>query len=161
MNLASQQIKSTSVLITLLITMLFTTITIAADTETKSLDAVLAEHKGEVIYLDFWASWCVPCRRSFPWMNEMHKKYQAQGFTVVSVNLDAEQQLATQFLTATPANFIVVYDPQGLTAKQYKLKGMPSSYMIGRDGKLKRAHVGFFTDKKAVYEQEIQTLLKL
>lgn len=125
----------------------------------NNLSSEIAKHKGDVIYLDFWASWCVPCRRSFPWINKMQNEYKDQGFTVISVNLDAEYELAQEFLEQTPANFIVVYDPQGLSAKQYKLRGMPSSYLIGRDGSLKKDHIGFFTERKSIYEQEINELL--
>lgn len=125
----------------------------------QGLTQMLEQHKGDVIYLDFWASWCGPCRKSFPWMNDMQNKYQQQGFTVISINLDAEHQLAQKFLKENPALFTVIYDPKGVTAKQYKVKGMPTSYLIGRDGQIKKAHTGFFTKKISIYEDEIKQLL--
>ncbi|MDG2392002.1 MAG: TlpA disulfide reductase family protein [Thalassotalea sp.] len=131
----------------------------SANISSENLATEIAKHKGDVIYLDFWASWCVPCRRSFPWMNQVQNQYKDQGFTVISVNLDAEYELAQEFLKQTPANFVVVYDPQGLSAKQYKLRGMPSSYLIGRDGSLQTAHIGFYTERKPIYEEEIKHLL--
>jgi thiol-disulfide isomerase/thioredoxin len=119
----------------------------------------LALYKGQVIYLDFWASWCVPCRKSFPWMNAMQEKYKKDGFVVVAVNLDAEHEEAQRFLEKNTAVFDVVYDPKGETPKKYGVKGMPTSYLIGRDGKVKIAHTGFFSKKKPQYESEIQSLL--
>ena len=83
----------------------------------QALELILAEHKGDVIYLDFWASWCVPCRKSFPWMNAIQKKYQSQRFTVISVNVDANDELAQKFLKKTPASFAVIYDPKGKDRK--------------------------------------------
>jgi len=129
-------------------------------TAAQNLEAELLKHQGKVIYLDFWASWCGPCRRSFPWMNQVQNKYVDQGFTVISVNLDTEFELAKKFLEHTPANFPVVYDPQGLLAKKYELLGMPSSFLIGKDGQVKRTHVGFFTKNQPTYEHEIKTLIE-
>lgn len=124
-----------------------------------ALEKALAEHKGDVVYLDFWASWCGPCRKSFPWMNKISASYKQQGFSVISVNLDANRDLAMQFLIETPASFDVIYDPKGTIAKHFKIQGMPSSMLIGRDGKIKSRHTGFFINKIPAYEQEIIQLL--
>ena len=124
-----------------------------------SFTKVLEANKGQVIYLDFWASWCVPCRRSFPWMNAMQEKYGQQNFKVLSINLDAQADLAAKFLAKNPANFDIIYDPKGKIARYFKLKGMPSSYMINAKGKVVSAHVGFTDKKKAQYEQEIVQLI--
>ncbi|MBL4900087.1 MAG: TlpA family protein disulfide reductase [Colwellia sp.] len=124
-----------------------------------ALEQALAKHKGEVIYLDFWASWCGPCRKSFPWMNKIEAKYKQQGFSVISINLDANKDLAAKFLKETPASFTVIYDPKGKIAKHFKIQGMPSSMLIGRDGKIKSRHTGFFTKKISQYQQEIEQLL--
>ncbi|MBA6233601.1 MULTISPECIES: TlpA family protein disulfide reductase [unclassified Colwellia] len=125
------------------------------------LDRLIAQHRGEVIYVDFWASWCGPCRKSFPWMNKMQREHQSKGFTVVSINLDAEQALAKEFLQDNSANFAVVYDPKGDLARFFKIQGMPSSLIINKEGEIKYAHSGFFTAKVSQYEQEIQQLLAL
>ncbi|WP_296045536.1 TlpA disulfide reductase family protein [uncultured Alteromonas sp.] len=119
----------------------------------------LSDYKGQVVYLDFWASWCKPCQRSFPWMNDMQAKYGEQGFTVVAINLDSERRLADEFLRKLPAHFPVAFDPQGNSAQTYKLKGMPTSYLIDKTGQLRIAHQGFHIEKQASYEQEIQGLL--
>lgn len=126
-----------------------------------ALEQALNQHAGEVVYLDFWASWCGPCRKSFPWMNSIQKQYKQQGFAVISINLDADKSLAEKFLDETPADFTVVYDPKGKIAKHFKIQGMPSSMIIGRDGKIKSRHTGFFTKKIPQYQQEIEQLLSI
>lgn len=127
--------------------------------EVSDFKNLLNQHKGQVIYVDFWASWCVPCRKSFPWMNNMQKKYQDQGFKVITVNVDADKINATNFLSLYPANFEVFYDPKGKIATEFKLPGMPSSFVINRAGKIVSGHVGFNDDKKIQYEKEITQLL--
>lgn len=129
------------------------------ETTLQSFESLIASYQGKVIYLDFWASWCGPCRKSFPWMNDMQKKYQQQGLVVISVNVDNERSLAEEFLNETPANFFVFYDPKGKVARKFKLKGMPSSYLIDRSGKVLGTHVGFSKSKSSNYEQEIKDLL--
>lgn len=156
-----QYIFKISVLFILLTSLFFSISTPAAEavTSRQALEQALAKHKGDVVYLDFWASWCVPCRKSFPWMNTVQAKYQAQGFSVISVNLDADYALAQKFLQENSASFTVIYDPKGKLAKYFKIKGMPSSMLIGRDGKIKQRHTGFFTKKIPQYQQEIEQLL--
>lgn len=128
-------------------------------TSKQQLEKAIQDHKGEVIYLDFWASWCGPCRKSFPWLNQIQRKYQDQGFVVISVNLDANREHAEKFLKENPADFAVIYDPKGKTAKHFKIQGMPSSILIDKNGDIKTTHAGFFTKKIPQYEQEIIALL--
>lgn len=130
------------------------------DNAQHTYNEVIKLHRGKVVYLDFWASWCAPCRQSFPWMNELKNKFDSDQFVVVSVNLDANKKLADKFLSQTPANFRIVYDPKGNLASELKLKGMPSSFLINVEGKIVSAHVGFTEKKKIRYEQEIRDLLQ-
>jgi cytochrome c biogenesis protein CcmG, thiol:disulfide interchange protein DsbE len=111
----------------------------------------LAGLKGKVVYVDFWASWCGPCKQSFPFMNELQSKYRAEGFEIVAVNLDAKRDDADKFLAEVPARFTVAFDAKGESAKRFDVKGMPSSYLIGRDGKVVALHKGFKDeDRKAL-----------
>ncbi|VAW52117.1 Thioredoxin family protein [hydrothermal vent metagenome] len=119
----------------------------------------LQKLKGKVVYLDFWASWCVPCRKSFPWMNDMHSRYDGKDFTIVAVNLDASKSDALKFLKNLPVNFDIAYDPDGRVASKYKLKVMPSSYLIDRDGTLVFAHKGYREDDSNEIEKKIQKLI--
>ena len=96
--------------------------------DNKSIN--LAKLKGKVVYLDFWASWCDPCRKSFPWMNDIHSRYDNKKFTIIAVNLDSNKKDAMKFLEKVPANFDIAYDPEGNVATKYNLKAMPTSYLI-------------------------------
>jgi thiol-disulfide isomerase/thioredoxin len=114
---------------------------------------------GQVVYLDFWASWCVPCRQSFPWMAAMNRAYEAQGLTVVAVNLDHERADADRFLRKFRPNFAVQFDPQGALAERFKVTGMPTSVVIDRHGVARYTHVGFRPADRAAYEAELRALL--
>ena len=123
--------------------------------ETVSLERL----RGKVVYVDFWASWCGPCRRSFPWMNEMQQKYGARGFTIVGVNVDKRRADAERFLAQIPAQFTVVYDAAGATPSAYGVKGMPSSYLIDAAGKVVAVESGFRDEQKTALEEQIRALL--
>lgn len=122
-------------------------------------DLDLSQYRGKLVYLDFWASWCKPCRQSFPWMDAMQQKYAADGLVIVAVNLDEQHADAEKFLKQIPVAFTVVYDPEGKLAAQYQLIGMPSSFLIDRDGQVLVKHAGFYDDSPARYEAEIRAAL--
>jgi cytochrome c biogenesis protein CcmG, thiol:disulfide interchange protein DsbE len=117
------------------------------------------ELDGKVVYLDFWASWCVPCRQSFPWMNDMQQQFGDQGLTIVAVNVDKDPALAEQFLADYPAEFLVVFDPEATLAAAYDITGMPSSFIIGRDGAVVGGHAGFRVKRIEDYEAAIRNAL--
>jgi cytochrome c biogenesis protein CcmG, thiol:disulfide interchange protein DsbE len=120
----------------------------------------LSDLKGKVVYLDFWASWCGPCKESFPWMNAMQKKFGAQGLQVLAVNLDAKRADADRFLGEVPAQFTVGFDATGQSAKQVGVKGMPTSVLIGADGKVLAIHQGFKASDRAELEAQMALALK-
>jgi len=129
---------------------------------TSSLEGIdYASLEGKVVYLDFWASWCAPCLRSFPWMNQMQEKYADQGLVVLAVNLDKERQDMDSFLQDNPPAFRTVHDPQATLAMAYRVQGMPSSYVLGRDGKVLHAHAGFRPARATEYEASIRQALGL
>ncbi|HEY0682211.1 MAG TPA: TlpA disulfide reductase family protein [Steroidobacter sp.] len=119
----------------------------------------LEQFRGKVVLIDFWASWCVPCRQSFPWLNEMQAKYRDRGLVVIGVNVDRERADADRFLKQTPADFQIVYDPEGSLAEHYQVPGMPSSYVIGRDGQQLHVHIGFRNGMREQREAELERLL--
>lgn len=127
---------------------------------TQTGEVNLADFKGRVVYLDFWASWCSPCRRSFPWMNEMQARYKQQGLSIVAVSVDPKRDVIDPFIKEMQPNFTVLHDSDGQIAKAYKLVGMPSSFLIDRDGNVVLTHMGFRSKDKDKLEAAIQTLLE-
>jgi thiol-disulfide isomerase/thioredoxin len=125
----------------------------------KGEPVALDKLRGKVVYVDFWASWCGPCRRSFPWMNEMQQKYGASGFTVVAINVDKKRSDAERFLVQNPANFTVVYDEAGATPAAYGVKGMPSSYLVDARGNVTFVERGFLDESKAELESRVAALV--
>ena len=121
----------------------------------------LARYRGKVVLIDFWASWCEPCRHSFPWLNAMHARYADRGLVVIGVNVDRDRADADRFLHNVPAAFQIVYDPSGALAARYDLPGMPVSYVIGPNGDVVARHIGFRSDLRAERETEVQQLLEI
>ena len=119
----------------------------------------LGEPQGRVVWVDFWASWCAPCRRSFPWMNEMSSKYAAEGLQIVGVNVDTDKSLATAFLDETPARFSIHYDPSGNLAEAFDVQAMPSSFLLDASGNILAQHFGFKLANREEYEQSIRAAL--
>jgi thiol-disulfide isomerase/thioredoxin len=119
----------------------------------------LSPWRGRVVYLDFWASWCAPCRQSFPWMDSIKKAYEAQGLTVVAVNVDHDRTDAERFLKQLQPKFEVRFDPEGQLAQYFKVEGMPTSIIIDRHGVPRFTHIGFWPGDSEVSAQQIRELL--
>jgi cytochrome c biogenesis protein CcmG/thiol:disulfide interchange protein DsbE len=115
--------------------------------------------RGRVVYLDFWASWCAPCRQSFPWMQAMKDAHEHEGLTIVAVNLDRSHEDAERFLAKHKPNFDVRFDPQGSVAERFKIHGMPTSVIIDRHGVQRFMHIGFRAADEAAYEDQLRQLL--
>lgn len=131
---------------------------VAADEGAQPLD--LAAYRGKVVVVDFWASWCAPCRRSFPWLDSMQRKYGDDGLVVIGINEDNAAEDAEAFLQSFPVSFRIVADRDGALAREFDLVAMPSSYVIGRDGELALHHLGFKTAKQDEYEAALRRLLR-
>ena len=119
----------------------------------------LVDGKARATYIDFWASWCGPCRQSFPWMNRMQDKFGAKGLRIVAVNLDSKRTDAQAFLAQLPARFDLGFDNGGAVARQFGIKTMPSSVLVGADGKVIAVHHGFREEDEAELEQRIAAAL--
>ena len=120
----------------------------------------LAEHAGSVVLVDFWASWCGPCLQSMPFLDQLQKKLGPDGFVVLGVNLDEVREEADRFLAAHPVDFRIVFDPESRVPPAYGMRAMPSSYVVGRDGKVRAVHLGFRRDDAAKIEAEVRDALK-
>ena len=119
----------------------------------------LTTYKGKVVVLDFWASWCGPCKQSFPWLNQMQARHGARGLQVLAVSVDRRRADADAFLAQVPANFVVSFDAAGETARRYAIAGMPSTVLIGADGRVLLQHSGFRDDDKPALEAAITAAL--
>jgi thiol-disulfide isomerase/thioredoxin len=115
--------------------------------------------RGRVVYLDFWASWCAPCRQSFPWMQAMKDAYESRGLTVLAVNLDQNRGDADRFLAQFHPSFDVRFDPQGTVAEHFKVQGMPTGLVIDRHGVVRFTHIGFRPVDEAAYENQLREIL--
>jgi len=109
----------------------------------------------QIVYVDFWASWCGPCKQSFPWMSEMHKKYGHKGLQIVAINLDKQPGAAQKFLKAYPAKFTIGYDANGETPTAFGVKVLPTSYLLDKKGKVIYQHAGFFPGDEVGLEDRI------
>lgn len=103
----------------------------------------LKQYRGKVVYLDFWASWCGPCRQSLPMLNDLYSELKRKGFEVVAVNLDENTADAKAFLNEFPVQYPVLLDPKGSVPSKYELPGMPTSYIIDKQGNIEQVHIGF------------------
>lgn len=141
---------ATNSTILLLLTLALAPTVIADDADSSRFD--VSQYQGDVVVLDFWASWCGPCRRSFPWLNQMQARYGQEGLVIIGVNVDASREDARVFLEEYPADFRIHFDTEGVLATAYGVEAMPSSYVIGRDGELRASHRGFRVRQQAEYE---------
>ncbi len=126
---------------------------------TDNHPVALEQFHNKVIYLDFWASWCAPCRTSFPLLNDLYLKYQAQGFEVIAINLDEDPEAAQKFLTEFQVSFTTLRDAEGQWAETYGVESMPTSFLIDRNGVVQRVHQGFAKADIDELEAKVNALL--
>lgn len=119
----------------------------------------LEQLSGQVVYLDFWASWCGPCLKSFPFMSRLQRDYGERGLAVVAVNLDQKPEDAEEFLAGNEASFIVVENQAGNVAEAYGVIAMPSTYIIDRDGRIAEVHHGFKSEDEDEIRRSVVALL--
>lgn len=119
----------------------------------------LSQYRGKVVYLDFWASWCAPCRTSFPLLEKLYQSHKDQGFTLVAINMDEELEAANRFLKTYPATFDILRDAKGEWADAYGVETMPTSFIIDKKGVVRHIHSGFAKDDIADIEKMVTKLL--
>lgn len=124
--------------------------------DTVSLDQL----KGKVVMLNFWASWCGPCRQEMPLLDSMHKRYSSLGFTLIGVNVEANTKDAERWLEDTPVSFPVLFDRDSKVSKLYDVSAMPSTVFIDRKGNLRYLHRGYKPGDESEYLNQIRALLK-
>lgn len=120
----------------------------------------LSEHKGQVVLINFWASWCGPCRQEMPLLDEMQDKYAKLGFTVFGVNVDKNPAKADKILKDIPVSFPVLYDPDGTVSQLYDVSAMPTTVIVDRDGNMRYLHKGFKPGYEDKYAANVKTLIR-
>jgi thiol-disulfide isomerase/thioredoxin len=120
----------------------------------------LEQFKGQVVMINFWASWCGPCREEMPILEKLHAKYKPMGFTMVGVNVEPDSKLAVDWLKATPVTFPILFDTKSEVSKLYKVAGMPSTVIVDRKGNLRWLHRGYKAGDENEYLDQIRTLVR-
>ncbi|WP_272991687.1 MULTISPECIES: TlpA family protein disulfide reductase [Spongiibacter] len=120
----------------------------------------LADYAGQVVYLDFWASWCGPCRLSLPALDALYRELGDQGFVVLAVNVDAYQEDADAFLNSHPVSYPTLRDADSTLPKRFAVKGMPTAFLIDRDGRVQHVHEGFRKTDIEPLRRKIMALLE-
>ncbi|MBI1361188.1 MAG: redoxin family protein [Alphaproteobacteria bacterium] len=131
----------------------------AATAAPPNPDFDLADYRGKVLYLDFWASWCGPCHLSFPYMNGLTTRFPGSDLAVIAVDVDHDRAKADAFLKRFGGNVPILFDSSGKLATRFGVKEMPTSILIGRDGSIRYIHKGFFPEKTPLYDAHITELL--
>jgi thiol-disulfide isomerase/thioredoxin len=126
----------------------------------KTID--LAQFKGQVVMINFWATWCVPCRQEMPLLEDIYKKYKPMGFTMLGVNVEPDSKDAEAWLgkLAKPVTFPIAYDVDSKVSKLYKVETMPSTVIVDRKGNVRVLHRGYKTGDENVYLTQIRSMLK-
>jgi peroxiredoxin len=120
----------------------------------------LKEFRGEVVMLNFWATWCGPCREEMPILNRLHEQYRKTGFVVLGVNIDDDAGKAADMARRLKVSYPILHDAQKQVGKLYRVNSMPTTVLIDRDGKLRYTHRGFHSDYERIYQEQVRQLLK-
>jgi len=120
----------------------------------------LSEYRGDVVLINFWASWCGPCRQEMPVLSALHDKYKPLGFTVLGVNVEEDSSKARRLLQDIPVSFPVLFDNESVVSKQYDVVAMPSTVLVDRDGNMRYLHKGYKPGLENVYMQQIRDLVR-
>jgi len=123
-------------------------------------DVSLSQYKGQVVMINFWASWCGPCRQEMPLLESIYRKYNKMGFTMLGVNVEPDSNAANEWLKATPVSFPILYDRDSKVSKLYDVAGMPSTVIIDRSGKVRVLHRGYKPGDENEYLDSIRTLIR-
>lgn len=119
----------------------------------------LSELRGEVVMINFWASWCGPCRQEMPLLDALYKQYKDYGFTLLGVNVDEQQDAADKLLKKIPVSFPVLYDASSSVVELYEVDAMPSTILVDRDGNMRYLHRGYKPGYEDHYDAEVKALV--
>jgi peroxiredoxin len=122
--------------------------------------AALSQYKGQVVMVNFWATWCGPCQQEMPLLDQMYKKYKPAGFTLIGVNVDKEAPAVRDLMARKPVSFPVLLDPANQVSKAYHVDEMPSSVLIDRKGEIRYIHRGYRPGDENEYQDRIRQLIR-
>ena len=120
----------------------------------------LSSLRGQVVMINFWATWCGPCRQEMPLLEQLHAKYEPLGFTLLGVNVEPDSAAATTWLKGVPVTFPILFDTKNAVAEQFGVMGMPSSVFVDREGRVRYVHRGYKPGDEAQYADLIRSLVK-
>jgi peroxiredoxin len=120
----------------------------------------LSDLKGQVVLINFWASWCGPCRQEMPILEQMYRKYKPAGFTLLGINVEPKSGDAMTFLKATPVSFPILFDTQSKVSTLYEVSGMPSTVIVDRKGNVRYVHHGYKPGDESEYLDQIRSLMR-
>ena len=123
-------------------------------------DVKLAQYKGQVVMINFWASWCGPCRKEMPLLESIYKKYNKLGFVLLGVNVEPDSKAATEWLKQTPVSFPVLFDKDSKVSQMYDVASMPSTVIIDRKGNVRELHKGYVDGDENGYMDMVRTLVR-
>lgn len=116
-------------------------------------------YSGKVVLVDFWATWCPPCKKSMPFLNSLRNELINQGFEIVAINVDENSEEAKHYLAQNPVDYPIAFDPNGKCPGIFDVKAMPSSYLVDKSGKIRHVHLGFRDEDQSVLREQISALL--
>ena len=120
----------------------------------------LSELRGDVVMINFWATWCGPCRAEMPHLEALHQRYSDLGFTLLGVNVEEDSRLSDQFLEETPVSFDILFDPQNGVSELYDVIAMPSTVLVDRQGNMRFIHHGYKEGYENEYQTQVRALLR-
>jgi len=120
----------------------------------------LSEYRGQVVMINFWASWCAPCRQEMPLLEDLYKKYKGLGFTLLGVNVEQDSSKASTLLRSIKVSFPILFDNKNTVSKMYKVLAMPTTIIIDRDGNMRYLHKGYKPGYEQEYRQQVRALIK-
>jgi peroxiredoxin len=126
----------------------------------KGSNLKLSEHRGEVVMINFWASWCAPCREEMPILNDMYLRYRDMGFTLLGVNVEEDSSAAKKMIQDLKVVFPVLYDTSNDVSKLYSVEAMPSTILVDRDGNMRYLHRGYLPGYEEDYERQVRELMR-
>jgi peroxiredoxin len=120
----------------------------------------LSEYRGDVVMINFWATWCGPCRQEMPLLDELYTRYERVGFSLLGVNIDDDSQRAMDMISELGINFPVLFDDRKVVSKLYEVEAMPVTVLVDREGTVRHVHHGYKPGYEQQYLDEIRSLLR-